>query len=341
MALTATIGTSYDLQHGFVWPDGALTVSVRPVICEIGGQRFVYTGATAQAVAPSTVNYVYLDLAGNLQIAAAYPIQRHFRLARVTTGVGSITQVDDDRAFVSVEKDWVRDNHDPDAYPTTPSAWDDEFEGSGAIDAKWTLTDPGGTVSMNQTDYPGMLHVTGLDELGGVDTYAQLIRFTQAMPTDDSTWSVRAKVAIINQGCGANAGEFASVCLFVGRDSTSDLVSSNAGYSDGSGTPLAQIANAWSSGAFAATSLAINQNFSAGQWAYLRLDKTTANVTTLANTYAMYFSMEGRIWFQLGSHSKTFGAVADQFGILFRRPKSQTQTPLAEALIDWYRFTYV
>ena len=102
MSITATIGTSYDLHNGFVWPDGALTVSIRPLVWEIGGVRGSQGLLAGQAVLNGT-NYIYIDSAGALQIAnpGPYPaVGPYVALARVTAAAGVITGITDDRAFL-------------------------------------------------------------------------------------------------------------------------------------------------------------------------------------------------------------------------------------------------
>jgi len=106
LALTATIGTSYNLYYGFVWEDGALTVSVKAFNWVIGNTRGTYVGTTGYGLTNNSTNYIYLTSAGALtHSTTAFPTTTHLRLATVVTLAGVITSITDSRAFLTAPLD--------------------------------------------------------------------------------------------------------------------------------------------------------------------------------------------------------------------------------------------
>jgi hypothetical protein len=87
---------------GYVSQAGDLSVTVAQFYYDLNGLKGHYLGASGQAVADNTVNYVYLDSGALLVInTTGYPVGLHLRLARVLTVGGFITQIFDERAFFS------------------------------------------------------------------------------------------------------------------------------------------------------------------------------------------------------------------------------------------------
>jgi hypothetical protein len=243
-----------------------------------------------------------------------------------------------------IVKEFLGDNYDPDVYPTSPDALDDEFNDPGSIDLKWTLiNDPAGASDhLNTGDYPGFLYV-GLTELG-TDNFDNTIRIYQAPPAANHAWEIIARVNIAASGLGGEGDEFAGVYLYLGNSVNDQFAT--AGYfitdylastSNIYRAVIGQVDNG--SGAFTAMSSSRAQAISAGQFVYLKLCKTTEEAYTNANTYTAYCSINGIIWDQVGSCSKTFTTACDECGLMFRRPKAQTGTPRGEAIVDFFRRT--
>jgi len=236
------------------------------------------------------------------------------------------------------------DNFNPDAYPASPNALDDEFEGSGSLDGKWTaVNNPAGGDAMNQTDYPGYLHV-GLTELG-TDNWASLVQLYQTAPTGTSTMTFTAKVCMANVSDTINltdAAEFAHVGIGLINSTNSQSIEATIEFNDNLATDVDKFpltASASNDGVNGFTTTILFPSVTPSQWVYIRLRKTTASAYTSANTYEMDFSLNGMIWHNYASGSKTFTTACARVGLIFRRPKSATGTPKVEVLVDWFRRT--
>ena len=239
---------------------------------------------------------------------------------------------------------YLADNFSLDAYPGSPNALDDEFEGGGAIDAKWTkVNDPAGGDAFSQSLYAGYLHV-GLTELG-TDNFASLIQLYQTAPVGTAVATYVAKVCIAIASDTINltdAAEFSNVGIALINSTNSQSIAATLQFNDGIATdtdklPLAPAAA--SDGVNAFTTSIDYLGVTPSEWVYLRLRKTTSAAYTSANTYEMDFSLNGMIWHNYASGSKTFTTACDRVGIICRRPKSATGTPKTEALVDFFRRT--
>lgn len=259
--------------------------------------------------------------------------------AGAPTDAAYIVGAADGDLSAEVVKAYLADNYDPDAYPAVPDALDDEFEGGGALDVKWTAAnDPAGADALNQTDYEGCLHV-GLAELG-TDDWANLVQLYQTAPAGAATMEFVAKIslAIVADGYQTDGGEFAGVGIALINSTNSQAVGMGLQFNIGALTwPLITLAFEDNFSGFGTTQpMAIAFP---GQWIWVKLKKSTANAYTSANTYNMYVSGNGIVWQHVASGSKTFTTACDRVGLLFRRPKSQTGTPKAETLVDCFRKT--
>lgn len=239
--------------------------------------------------------------------------------------------------FGTAAKAWLTDNYDPDDYPASPNAVDDEFKGGGSIDAKWTKTnDPAGGDAWDQTTYTGFARV-GLVELG-TDNVANYILLTQTAPDATATARYRAKVSFAMSGIATDSGEFThcTVCLI---DTANGIAVGGGIQINNVDTgdvlrPTAQHDTGGTSGTMAANNLSLR--FSPAQWVYIELRKDTTSAYTSANTYTAWLSSNGIVWEQVGSASATFTATP-VLGISIRRPKAQTGTPAGEVAIDFFR----
>lgn len=228
---------------------------------------------------------------------------------------------------------------DPDIPSDSPSTIDDEFLGAGTLDTKWTITnDPSGDNAVNISDFEGYLHV-GLVELG-TDNFANLVRIHQAPPDDESTWEVVIKAAITATGLAGNLAEFAGVSVYLGEAANSEMVNMTVQANDSTSNVALSLSGNTDNGSGILVPMStdhVQRGTAPGQFMYLRLAKTSAGAYTASNTYKAYGSGNGITWWQVGQQTKTFTAVCDQIGIAFRRPKPQTGTPFAEALVQWFR----
>lgn len=241
-------------------------------------------------------------------------------------------------------KNWISDNLFREDYPGSPNALDDEFEGSGSLDVKWTkVNDPASANALNQTDIPGYLHV-GLLELG-TDDWANLIQLYQTAPTGTSTMTYIAKIALANSSGTTgltDAAEFAGIGIALINSANNQAVGVGLQFNDAAtggndNLPLAAVAfeDTWSGfGSTVAYPVILP-----GTEVFVKLVKETTSAYTSANTYSMYVSGNGRIWQQIATGSKTFTTACDRVGFLIRRPKSATGTPFVEAIADFFRRT--
>ena len=136
----------------------------------------------------------------------------------VVDDAGSVTGPFIDSGGGESLPDWLSDTYDLRAYPASPNALDDEFEGSGSIDGKWTIVnDPG----LDQTSFPGYLYGS-LTELG-TDNFDNLVRIYQTPPSGAAaaTYIARVAIAMSAEGYLTDGGEFSTAAIYLG-DSTND-----------------------------------------------------------------------------------------------------------------------
>lgn len=257
---------------------------------------------------------------------------------------GSATHVYASASGLPAPKNWLTDSDSGLDYPGSPNALDDEFEGGGSLDVKWTaVNNPASGDAFNQTDFDGYLHV-GLLELG-TDNFANLVYLYQTAPTGTSTMTFTARVALVNSSGTSgltDAAEFAHVGIGLINSTNSESIEACIAFNDASSADtdkMPQVATAQSDGVNGFTTTVEHTGLTPGEFVFIRLRKTTASAYTSANTYEMDFSMNGMIWQNYASGSKTFTTACDRVGLIFRRPKSATGTPKCEALVDFFRRT--
>lgn len=227
--------------------------------------------------------------------------------------------------------------YSPDTPPVSPDALDDEFNDSSFTG--WTVVnDPGAGDSPNETTYPGFVQV-GLPENTGTDDFAALIQMYKAAPTGTQTMTFIAKVCLAADVVGGEAAEFAGVSL--------SFINSTNSQSNGPAIQLNNVAanhflhvfaeQDGTGGATMSPTIASQYDPALGGWFYLKLEKQTASDWTASNTYSFAVSKNGIVWSELGTISRAFTSAVDRVGLMFRRPKSQTGTPHAFALVDFFR----
>ena len=229
----------------------------------------------------------------------------------------------------------ISGNKNPDVVPAAPDGLDDEFEGGGAIDVKWTaVNDPAGADAFTQAAYEGSLYV-GLLELG-TDDWANSVRLYQTPPTGTTTFEIVARVSLVLDVNASRRGEFCGIHVYLGHTADGQFVSASVSAIDAWGTQFPGYYWGAKTG-FANMDTTYTVQTELGKWVYLKLTKVTADAYTSTNTYNAYYSYNGITWHQVGTESQAFSNACDEIGIMFRRPSSQTGTPHGEGLVDWYR----
>jgi len=236
----------------------------------------------------------------------------------------------------------IYDNYDLNDYPTSPNALDDEFEGGGTIDGKWTkVNDPAGVDAMNQTSYPGYLYC-GLPENAGTDNMAALVRLHQPAPAGNAAATYVARVNVSTQGLAAEIGEFAGVGICLWNSTDNEFVGLSiltANDVEANLTGLLQPHKDNGAGGFSSLTTTSRRSVTVTTPVWLKLEKSTTAAYTAANTYSAYFSLDGVVWQQIGTDSKTFTHDCDQVGFYFRLPKTQVGTPHGDVIADCFRRT--
>lgn len=227
------------------------------------------------------------------------------------------------------------DKYDPDDVPASADAMDDEFEGGGSLDGKWTLVNDSG---INQTTHLGYLYVP-MTENTGTDNLAARVQMYQAPPSGAQTlaWVAKVALAITADAFQTEKGEFAAVYLYLMNNDNSEYVSIKVNISnllEANGTIGFASAEKTGDAAFASN---FGPSLDLTGWYYIKLVKSTSAAYTSANTYSAYLSKNGLIWQLIGTDSITFTANADRVGLMFRRPKSQNGAPSAEVVVDFFR----
>lgn len=243
-------------------------------------------------------------------------------------------------------KDWLTDTKDEADYPASPNALDDEFEGDGSIDAKWTkVNDPAGGAALSQSAQSGYLYVS-LAENTGTDNFDALVRLHQTAPAGTALASYVAKVALTANGhIGGEGSEFATVMVYIGNPTNDEMVAAGIQVNWTTGQyeqflSQAAVGQKASAGSITAmTNAEAVRGIVPGQHVYIRLSKLDTTAYTSACLYGAYISGDGLIWQIVGYDTITFTTLPTEVGIAFRRPKSQAGTPAAESLVDFFRRT--
>jgi len=238
----------------------------------------------------------------------------------------------------------IYDNYDPNDYPTSPNALDDEFEGSGAIDGKWTkVNDPAGVDAMNQTSFPGYLYCGLPERVSGIYTLTTIPRLRQTAPAGNAAATYIARVNMAVQGLGGDIGEYAGVgiCLWNSTDNEMiGIATITTNYTEANLTGIVQPHKDDGAGVLGTFSGTTSPRvYTVSQPVWVKLEKPGADAYTSANVYNVYFSVDGIVWQQVGTETKTFTHDCDQVGIYFLDPLPQTGTPHGDAIVDLFRRT--
>lgn len=237
-------------------------------------------------------------------------------------------------------KDWFTDNADRTDYPGSPNSLDDEFEGGGSLDVKWTLVnDPG----ITQATYGGFAYCL-MAENTGTDNFDALIRMYQAPPVGTATMDFIAKVAMVANGhIGGEGSEFASVGVYLGNPTNDEMQAAAIQFNWTTGQyeqflsqqAIGQKSTAGTLGNMG--SVEATRGIVPGQHVFLKLSKLGSAAYTSSNVYAAYVSGDGILWQIVGFDTFTFTTLPTEVGLYFRRPKSQAGTPTAEGIVDFFR----
>ena len=261
------------------------------------------------------------------------PYTARFVLGEANTGIPN-----------GVVKDYMLDNYDRDAYPTSPTSWDDDFDGAGSLNAKWTkVNDPSSPNAFSISKYPGYLWVGLVENVAGQDIFQAQPRISQPAPTGvtaSGTFSFIAKVTLSMTGQPAEASEYSDVAVYLGTSGTFEFVSAAIEFNDSVSVNESMRAVGGVNGTTGSmTGMATSQIqiVDPTDFVYIKLSKMTSGAYTSANTYNAYFSKNGMTWQEVGTQSKTFTGMPNEVGLLFRRPKAQNNTAYTEALVDFFR----
>jgi hypothetical protein len=233
-------------------------------------------------------------------------------------------------------KPWLSDNYNLDDYPASPNSLDDEFEDS-SLNVKWTkVNDPG---TWTEGLFTGWAYVIATEL--GTDNFDNLIRLYQAAPAGAAAATYVAKVSLGVAGVAAEDAEFSGVGIYLGNSTDDELIGSHLQINNAASTSLPSQHRGIQATAGTLANVTTDYGYLVPHATsiYVKLEKTTTAAYTSANTYNMYFSLNGITWTQTGSMSKTFTHACDEVGIFVRRPKSQAGTPTVEAAIDFFRRT--
>lgn len=336
VALTAITG-AYWAVPDYVYATGTLSLFIN--------------GVAQSPVADFTEQY---PASGTYQLTDVHPTGTIFTAIWGVPVINLINSPPYDARFVMGEvnagvpngivKDYLYDNYDRDAYPSSPTSWDDDFD-STSINAKWTkVNNPAGTNAFSTSKYPGYLWVGLLESPATLGTFQGYPRMSQVAPTGidaTGTFDFVAKASLATTGEGMEAAEWAEVGIYLGSSGTFEFVSSFIEANDGISVNQAFRCGGGMNGVTGAltsmTTLNRWQAVDPADFIYLKLSKMTSGAYTSANTYTAYFSKNGMIWQEVGTQSKTFTGMPNEVGLLFRRPKLQSGTAYAEALVDFFR----
>jgi glycerophosphoryl diester phosphodiesterase len=242
-----------------------------------------------------------------------------------------------------VVKDYLYDNYDRDAYPTSPTSWDDDFD-STSINAKWKqINNPSSPNSFSTSKYPGYLWVGLVENVAGQDIFQAQPRIYQPAPTGidaTGTFSFIAKAALSMDGQPMEVAEYSDIQVYLGTSGTFEFVGSIIEFNDSvsvnqSARCIGSVNSA--TGSMAGMTTTQWQIVDPTDFVYLKLSKITSGSYTATNTYKAYFSKNGMTWQEVGTQSKAFTGIPNEVGLLFRRPKLQSGTAYTEALVDFFR----
>jgi len=93
------------IADGRVYADGDLSIGINAFPFEVDGKRLRFDGVASEAVTDDQTSYVYIDHDGDLAIETAWPVTSHIRLARVVAAGGLITQIINERVFLTGSMD--------------------------------------------------------------------------------------------------------------------------------------------------------------------------------------------------------------------------------------------
>lgn len=296
----------------------ATGVEVATVTIEAAAQALVFlrvVGIDGDAAGDPVFGNILL-IAGGASSGAA-PIGAYYVVGEAS---GPLTN--------EIVKDYMQDNYDPIAYPGTPDALDDEFEGGGAIDGKWTLAnDPGFT----QTSFAGNLYIP-IAASGAAPTQSNIPKLSQAPPSGSVTWEFRIKASMAYTTHGTNPGFAPQVGLYIRNSTNNQVLDIVIQGNNAVGTQ--RITTDQESGTGFTGAGGTASVITPGLPVILRMRKTTANAYTSANTYVTDYSFDGITWIRILSISKTFTTNPDEIGIMAMRP---TAAVAGEAAVDFFR----
>jgi len=203
-----------------------------------------------------------------------------------------------------------------DTPPVSPSAYDDEFEGS-SLDAKWTWSLTPNASGESITVGNGSLAVITAND-GGSDNLANAHMLYQSVPA--GSWTITCKMY------GVGRADFNRFGLFACENSSnpSNHVQLCMGYNGGNRVRWdRKISGSWT---FDQQNITYNNHL-----AYLRIVYTTGTTT-----FNFYVSPDGIAWLDFSSYAAS-GWTPARFGIIFFPDTSTTGTYYTS--VQWFRKT--
>ena len=232
------------------------------------------------------------------------------------------------------------DNYDLDDYPAAPDGMDDEFE-DGSIDVKWTaLNNPAAPNSLSEAAFAGFMWCGLLEYGDATAAFNGFVRLYQAPPgTAAQTYIGKVSLGCVGLEASADEGEWVEVGIYIGEPTGNDSVTVGTHFNDAGGAQFINRVQLWTWNNNVSVAPTYNnfQVINPTSWVYVKLEKTTANAWTSANTYNGYFSLNGIVWYHIGQVSYTFTNAATEIGVYFRRPKSQGGDPVGYGVCDFFR----
>lgn len=128
--IMGTITQDLQIADGRVFADGDLTIAVNTFTYEIDGNRSSFVGVAGQSVTDDNTSYVFVDNEGALGIqTSGWPTTTHIRLARVVAASGLISQIINERVFLSAELDReINYNAEEGQSTTTATTWQQKVQ---------------------------------------------------------------------------------------------------------------------------------------------------------------------------------------------------------------------
>jgi hypothetical protein len=236
----------------------------------------------------------------------------------------------------STMPNYIGINYDPDSYPGSPDAMDDEFDDGDVDDggggSLWAIANE--PAAFNETTIPGYLYAY-FEDTGSATNIANLIRLYQPPPDASIEWSFKIKCAVT--GDFSNSSLYVSVGLYIADTiaATPTCVGCCVNASNASTSGRTHLGGVKDNGSGALTPMSsmITRYMDESDFYYLNIRKFGTAAYTSSNRYDFWFSKNGIIWQYMGGETKTFANNCNELGIFIRKGDSYH----GWALVDYFR----